>query len=361
MPTLGRYLTRIFLVNFATVLFGFAALLQLFDLLKNADDVISEHGGQVSSLATYAMLRAPAIVSFVTPFAVLIGSLLSLARLAQHNEITAIKSTGVSLYRVLGSFVPVAIVVAALHFLLANTVVPKSEGRLAAWNAATEEKAASASEEDEIALWLREGNLFVRVGGVLDDGRHLIDVTLLRREASGQVRVRTTAAVARHDDGRWLLAGVRRLTLQPDGSSVAESFDELAWPNRIPPSRFAELASPPSQLSLRELWEFVSNPGLASHPLHVYWTWLHQRIAVPFTTFLMFLLAAPVARGSVRRGGIGSSLLAGLALGFLYFVADGLLLAMGESGTLPPLLAAWAPPLVFSSLGVALLLHHEGF
>ena len=82
--------------------------------------------------------------------------------------------------------------------------------------------------------------------------------------------------------------------------------------------------------------------------------WWHK-ISGPLSTVLMPLLAALAAFGLARSGQVLLRATIGMALGFAYFVADNFSLALGNFGAYPPLLAAWAPFLLFLLIGEAVL------
>jgi lipopolysaccharide export system permease protein len=78
--------------------------------------------------------------------------------------------------------------------------------------------------------------------------------------------------------------------------------------------------------------------------------WWHK-ISGPLSTVLMPLLAAVAAFGLARSGQVLLRAAIGMALGFAYFVVDNFSLALGNVGAYPPLLAAWAPFLLFLLIG----------
>ncbi|MDX1710740.1 MAG: LptF/LptG family permease, partial [Rhodovibrionaceae bacterium] len=186
-------------------------------------------------------------------------------------------------------------------------------------------------------------------------------VSLFQRDEQGKLLGRTAAEQALHEGGAWVLNDVEKLTFTGEGKSQFETLDTLVWETALSPQQFKELSLPPSRLSTAENLEFIDNPGYATHPPHLYRTWVHERFAAPFASLVMILLAAPVAARINRQGGMGKSVVVGVLLGFAYFISDGLLLAMGESGKIPPFLAAWTPLAAFASLGLAALLHEEGW
>ena len=90
------------------------------------------------------------------------------------------------------------------------------------------------------------------------------------------------------------------------------------------------------------------------HRLH----W-HSLLAAPLLLFAMVLLAASFSLRLTRKGGIGLLMAGGVGAGFiLYFLTD-VSLALGMSGGIPVILAAWAPALTSTLLGLATLLHLE--
>ena len=74
---------------------------------------------------------------------------------------------------------------------------------------------------------------------------------------------------------------------------------------------------------------------------------------------LMPLLGAVAAFGLARSGKLFIRAVIGMFLGFAYFVADNFAVAMGNLGTDPPLLAAWAPFLLFLLIGETVLFRTE--
>ena len=86
---------------------------------------------------------------------------------------------------------------------------------------------------------------------------------------------------------------------------------------------------------------------------------LAHKISGPSSTVLMPLLAAVAAFGLARSGQVLLRACVGMALGFAYFVADNFSLAMGNVGAYPPVVAAWAPFLLFLLIGETVLVRTE--
>jgi lipopolysaccharide export system permease protein len=379
---IGRYASRSLLTHLTMTLTGFVALLQLLDLLNNADDIIARHGNRIAALAKYVGLRLPDLTSFILPFAVLIAALLTLAKLARDNEILALKAAGLSFYRLLLTLVPIALIVGGLHFLLSDQVVPRTAHALQAWDANAESDIMGASGNaapqtttapagtapaqparaaTQPGVWVRDGNSFIHIDSVLAEGTEIRGVTIFERGANYVLERRVMAKRAVYSDKHWRLVDAQVLEFGAGQSRKPTRYFELPWQISLTPNHLADLAADPTTLSLTEVWRFAARPDVGSRPVDFYRTWLQRKIAVPLTTLLMILLAAPVAQGLQRHGGIGAGLAAGVGLGFLYFVAEGLLLTLGETGVIGPTVAAWAPMAVFAAVGIASLLRIEGY
>ncbi|RMD61312.1 MAG: LPS export ABC transporter permease LptG [Alphaproteobacteria bacterium] len=356
--TFTTYLSRLFLRQTLVVTLGFTALLQLFDLLKNAGDVIARHGGSIDALAYYTLLRLPGIVSFLLPLCILIATLMTLSHLARHNEIVAMKAAGVSLYRIVLALAPAALAIAAAHWILGDQIAPAANRALQRWDARSI-AAADGALGDE-ALWLRSGRAVVRVGGVLDDGRRLTGVQVFLRDEDGNLVAYLAGREAVYREDAWRLFDVRRTIWPADGPPRRDRLGRMVWDSPLQPRDFVDLSTPPDHLTLRALRQAAAVAGLGRRPPFFYRTWVQRRIAAPVSIGVMILLAAAVAQTLARSHAGVINFALGIGLGFLYLIADGVSLTLGEAGTLPPLLAAWAPLAVFATLAMTALMAREG-
>jgi len=379
ITTVGRYASRSLASHLLMTLLGCVALLELLDLLNNADDVIARHGNHLSALAKYAGLRLPDQASFILPFAALIAALLTLAKFARDNEILALKASGLSFYRLLSTLIPVGLVIGGLHFLLSDQVVPRTARALQTWDANAEADIMGASGDPAPAgagvvqlspppgaaaqpgIWVRDSNSFIHIDTILNEGADLRGLTIFERGPTFILEQRIKAKRAVYLDKRWTLTDVEVLEIGAGQSRKPTQYFQLPWKTSLTPNHLVDLAADPATLSLGDVWRFAARPDVGSRPVDFYETWLQRKIAVPLTTLLMILLAAPVAQGLQRHGGIGAGLAVGVGLGFLYFVAEGLLLTLGETGVIPPTVAAWSPMLLFAAVGVGALLRIEGY
>jgi lipopolysaccharide export system permease protein len=208
------------------------------------------------------------------------------------------------------------------------------------------------------AVWIRDRDMLVRADHVVRDGSLLWDVEIINRDPRGIMIERRLAKRAQYADRKWTLSEVNVLKIDGENRDISTSPSEI-WDTTLRPSDFANQSVPPNEFTATDLRQLTVSAGVGSRPVSVYATWLQKRFALPIVSLLMILLAAPVSAVTLRSGGTGLRMAIGVGLGFLYFVADGLSTAMGETGTLAPFLAAWAPALIFASIGTSVLLRVE--
>ncbi len=353
---LASYVSRQFLGRFFVCLGALAGLVQLLDLLENTKDIMAREGSGLGTVLFYMRLRIPSIALQMISISALLAALITLMALVARNEIVAMKSVGVSYLRLLATFAPAAALVALLQFALGEWIVPQSDRTLQLWWEETAPRAAEAAPAKDGAItWVRRSDTIVAVGAIHLPGDRLDRLRVFDIDQTGLLTAMIVADHAAYSQGRWLLTGVERIDIRGNPTRLA-SFD---WETTLLPADFADLALPPRQYSIASLTGLIDRTKVGARNIRFYEAMLQKKFAAPVATFLMVLIAAPVAQTSRRRGGSGLAFALGIVVGFAFFVTDGLVLLMGESGVFPPLFAAWAPTVLFASAAGAILLHTE--
>lgn len=354
--TLSWYLTKAYLTRFAALLVGLVVFLQMLDLLANADAVLEGGGEPANSLARYIFLRIPSIVETVAPLAGLLGALTALVVLARNSEIIAMRAAGRSVLSLVGGLVIIGLVLAAVLFEFSDRIVVRFNAELEDWKSAGYKPGGEIIDGSE--AWVIEGGTIVRVGHVLRNGAVLNDLRVFHRAANDSVQDIVNIRLAIWESDAWNLFEVERV----GGDLVPENEKVPAWETRLTPDDFNKLANPPSELTFDELEHYVRELALGTRPEYYYDTWLQRKMAGPVVLALMPLLAAIAAFAHHRQGSAVMVVVYGITLGFLFIVTDNMLLAMGQFGALPPLVAAWLPLALFATIGLWIVvnLEHRG-
>ncbi|MEZ5829911.1 MAG: LptF/LptG family permease [Dongiaceae bacterium] len=363
MMTFMRYALKTFLWNFAVLWISFTSLLQVVDLLSNSDEVLDRHPRDAAAVVEYAVYRLPELAVYLIPFSVLMAALLSLAKFERGNETLALKSAGAPYYQILLTFLPAVGLVAALHFVLTDQVVPRSINHLLTRDLYVDKKSKNDKDEDQ-RVWVQDGDLVVEVGQVENEGLDLYNMRLYHRDELGNIVDQRYVSHAVFDvqTRKWTLEHIEDTKVVPDHPAEVTSIKSEVWNTKLGPQEFSELIERPQAMTTSRLWSFATSSQIGVRPTYFYETWLQKRVALPVSSILMILLAAPVALSFGRRDkGVASGMAIGFGLGFLYFITEGLVQALGESGAVPPFFAAWLPALLFASIGGLWLIRLEGF
>jgi len=357
---LSRYLMRAFFGRFVMLLVGLVLFLQTLDLLAVANDVLAGGGEPFPTLMRYVSLRMPGLVETVAPLAALLGALTAMVAMATNSEILAMRAAGRSVLSLVGGLVSVGLFLSGFLFVFSEFVVVPANGQLQAWRD-TGFKVGEQPVQNAENSWIREGNTIIRVGHVLREGTVLQDMRLFKQDANGNIADILGIRLAVWENDHWAAFEITRIGgLDPKAD---DSTIPLTWDTQLKPEHFFRMASQhPNELSLNALQQYIGTVAIGSRPGYFYDTWLQQKVAGPIVLALMPLLAAIAAFAHHRQGSSVVTIVWGISIGFAFVVIDNIVLAMGQFGSLPPMVAAWLPIALFGTLGLWLIfnLEHTG-
>ena len=353
---IALYTARLFLMRTLGVLAMLVVILQMLDLLAESGRILAAEGNGDGDIWRYVSLRAPQLIAQFLPFAVLLGTLITFAALSQHSEVVAMKASGISAHQILAPLIVAAALVALVSFAFNEAVVTRATGTLSAWEAA-DYGPVPRGRPGASNIWVRSGDDLVRARTVAGSGAttRLDGVTIYRRDG-GTLRSIVTADRAVPASGGWRLENVR-------------TFDVASGTATRRPVQISDAALTTDQFTLANvnadaqpfatLRRSIAELSAAGRPTASLEAGLWHKLSGPASAMLMPLLAAVAAFGLARAGQLFLRAVTGMALGFTYFVADNFALAMGDLGAYPPLLAAWAPFLLFLLIGETILVRTE--
>jgi lipopolysaccharide export system permease protein len=351
--TLSGYLLKLMGSRILAALLVLVGILQILDLLEVTNDILDRDLG-AGGVGYYALLRLPRLIEQAAPLAVLAGALFAFGKLAGDSAVTAMRSTGISAYRLTMMAIPAALVLTLVQLAIGMQIAPRTDNALSDWWQATALKDPSKVVDP---VTFRVGDEIVVAVPRDPDGRSLEKVTIYRRDQAGRLVQRTSAQAAVFENNRWRLVEPRFESLGT--ASVTEGqARSMDWTQNLRPSDVRTLAQGQTSVTPAEASRALAG-GLSVRPRTFYDTQLQRAWAAPVSCLVMLLLAAPAALANFRGGG-ATLIIQCMAAGLLYLVFDGAFTALGENGAVPPILAAWAAPSMFAALGVTLLLNLEG-
>src|SRR4051812_37073701 len=355
---LALYMVRLFLTRSLAVLIALVLVLMTLDLLGESGKILAVPGNGDAELWHYVALRIPLLISRFLPFSVLLGTLIAFVGLNQHSEVVAMKAAGLSAHQILAPLVVASIGIAIILFAFNETVVVKSARVVTAWSD-NDYKPVPPQSGILSNVWVLNGDDLVRAGIVVGRAPNLTVQRMTIYDRGGGIlqRVITAArATPRQASNDWLLQDVRIYDANMNFVSRQPSAATLTG---VTPNQLTLAKVDPTALDYWTLKERIRELEAAGRPADEARAGLAHKISGPLSTLLMPLLAAIAAFGLARSGQVLMRAVIGMALGFTYFVADNFSLAMGNAGAYPPMVAAWAPFLLFLLIGETVLIRSE--
>jgi len=355
--TLTLYLARLFITRVVGVLLMLVLILQMLDLLSESGKILEYQGNGQAQLWTYVTLRAPQLIARFLPYSVLLATILTLFTLNQNSEVISMKAAGLSAHQVLAPLFLTAIVVAVVSFTFNERVVTHATATLKAWQNADYGPLPKDSGVRS-NVYLRDGNNILMAATVEGSGNAMAmqGVSWYRRDAQGMVVEQLRSPHATFANPGWRLESPVRFDVK---STATEPLDSLVIAQDVEPNQVTISSVDADAQSIFELSRSIADLKAAGRrTTELEGKWWHK-LSGPLSSVLMPLLGAMAAFGLARSGQTLIRAIIGMALGFTYFVIDNAALAMGNFGGYPPLVAAWAPFLLFAFIGETVLIRTE--
>jgi len=355
LPVLSRHLLREFGGTFLLTLLAFVAIYILTEFFDRLDSFLG-HGATPEQMARYFLLRIPFVLSQVTPFAVLVGSLVSLGLLARQNEFVALRACGVSVWQLAVPLFVAAIVITLTTLAWNETVVPTTARRARTIESVEIRKRAAATVFTGRDVWFHGAAGFYNIDKVSLRLQTLYGVTIYQVGSDFQPARIIEIDEARWMGSRWRFAGHQRTRIfAPEGARERPGLPRgFTLPETL--ADFGAVEIEPEALGygmLRRQIKDLKRKGVNTDDSLVD---LHLKLALPAASIIMMLIAVPLATAGTRLTSFAASVGLGFVVGFAYFVVVAFAHAIGKDSSLPPMLAAWSANGLFACIGTYFLL-----
>jgi lipopolysaccharide export system permease protein len=336
----------------------FTVLFVIIDSFNHLDDYV-HHNVSIKIILTYYYYLFPSVIVQIVPISVLVSILFGLGNLSKHNEIIALKASGVSGFHILSPYIFVGILISLSLFLLNETTVPRytltstavMEGLILKGKENFEERSLK-----NVTLYGKEKRIyFAREFEISKQTLH--DVVVLEDRQGQTVKSKLTAERAQYENSHWIFYEAMKYEMDNRGDIVGDPVFSRRLELEIPetPADFVNEGSQVEFMTAKQLRALIHNlKGSSKKLTRRLWVDFHQRVAFPFISLMVILIGAPLAvgrtRGSVMRG-IGTSFVVVL----FFYGMNSVCLALGKGGYMEPPLAAWFANLFFALVGFYLI------
>jgi LPS export ABC transporter permease LptG/LPS export ABC transporter permease LptF len=360
---LDDYVLREFLTTFGLVLVSFVLLMLVFTFFELLGDIIRNKTALVT-VGAYLINLTPLMIYTITPLSVLIAVLVTFGVLNRTNELTAMKATGISLYRVVLPVLVIAAMLAIALFAFDELYLPGANRRQEALRSVIKGKPAQTflRPDQKWMFGLQEPDKPGRIYYYQffdPDHDKFANISVFEFDPQNFSISRRVFASSAHWEPqlhRWVFETGWERTFQGEAITSYQPFDVKTIPEiREDPSYFKKESRQSQEMSFEELRRYIRDlrqSGFDTMRLRVQ---LNRKLAYPLVTLVMAILAVPFALSMGRRGSLtGIAVAIGVAIA--YSVVAGTFEAMGNVNMLPAMMAAWSPDVLFGLAGGYLLL-----
>jgi lipopolysaccharide export system permease protein len=359
MPIIFRYLFREYAKIFFMCFAGLMTIYLVIDFFEKVRRFLS-HDAQWVDVLSYFVLKVPAISFQIIPLAVLMSTLLTLGLLSRNNEITALRSCGISLPWIASPFLAFAVMMTLVLLLFSSTVIPLATSKAEQIRAVYIEKKPPSAVVKLQQPWVRvDGDTLLHVSSIAIGGDRLADVQMFHFDHNFRLIDMTEAREAHYADRSWTLHEGFLRRFNRDGSVTVTDFNRKPISLTMIPSDFTGgLAGESELMTFHDIRE--SRNRLYQHGSQIarLLTDYYGRIAFPLVTIIMVLvgIALSLRRSGTRGGSMAIGIGQALVVGFLYWASHSIAIAFGRGGALPPVVAGWLTNVLFTSYGLYLML-----
>ncbi len=358
MSLLTRYLVKEFLRLFTLCVTGGTVLYMVIDLFDRIT-IFIRNGADFMWVTLFLFYKIPLIIYQILPAAMLLSVLLTLGIMSRHNEIIALRTSGIPVLRIAYPFICIAMGVSIGTFFFNEYVVSPAYSK--------HEYMSRSLVEGKIPYkwwvggkyWFKAQEGIYEIKAFQPVTEELYDITFFEIERPFRLARRIDAEKGKWQDPNWIFDNVEIRTFR-DGMVVeTEQVERKILPLDESPRDFQSLAQYTEELpygQLRETIREIESEGYDSTPYRVE---MNKKISFPILNMITALLGIPFALRLPKSGGIAAAAGISLLLGFLFWVLFAISISLGKTGILPPLVSAWSANILFLGLALYLLLRVE--
>lgn len=359
MTILFRYILREFSKIFGMCFSGLVTIYLVIDFFEKVRRFLHYESGLLPIL-TYFALKIPSISFQVAPFAVLVSTLLTLGLLSRSNEITAMRSCGISLAWMSSPFLLFAGAVSCVLFLFSSTVIPLASEKAEEIRVIQIEQKPAPVTVQAAQPWARiSAHAIMKIRELDTTGMIVRGVRIFDFRSPFHLDRITEAEEARYTPNGWiLLNGHHRRFLEDDTVKLLPFTEELIQIPLIPDDFSSSLIGNSETMTFQDIRNYLRRFRQEGFSFTRLLTDYYGRMASPLVTVVMVIvgIALSLRRSGVRGGSMAVGIGQAFIVGFCYWTTNAVAIALGRGGALAPMLAGWMANALFLSFGLYLLL-----
>lgn len=349
---LDLFMARTFLLYFAASLGVCLALVYLFTFFEIVDEVVANEI-PYRMVGEYFFFLLPHFAIQLAPFGVLLGILITLGWLERTNQLTALKTCGISLYRTIVPLLVTTVAVTGVIFVVQEEVAPFANRRQDYLRGIIKGRPPQVSEPGDHWIFGQNQRLY-HYRLFHPQLRRFADFSVLQLDLKGgRIEEIVSARQALWDPRQqvWRMSQGWHRTFDPNSFAP---FEEYVLAVSEGPEFFGQEVRESNKMKYVELKKYIENLQLGGFDVDYLKTELYKKLSFPLLSLVMALLGIPFALTLGRRGAL-YGVAAGVVLGIAAWGAFGVFDVLGANSLLAPALAAWGANALFGAGAVLLL------
>jgi LPS export ABC transporter permease LptF/LPS export ABC transporter permease LptG len=355
---LDDFILRDFMLYLGMILASFLTLMLVFTFFELLGDIVRNRVPLVL-VGAYLLNVTPYFLYNTAHFSVLLAVLVTFGILQRTNEVTAMKATGISIYRVILPVLVLAAIIATGLFFFDQFYLPKANKRQDALRNEIKGKPAQTYLRPDRKWIFGQGSSIWYYEFYEPDQNRFGSLSIFEFDPKTFALTRRIYASRAHWNEnleKWVFEQGWARKFQGTAIDNYDTFDVRTFAElREPPNYFKKEVKQSSEMNYNELKNYIHDLQQSGFDVVRLRVQLQKKFAFPIITFVMAVLAVPFALSTGKRGTVAGVATA-IGIAVVYFIAAGLFEAMGNANQLPPVLAAWSPDVLFALAGGYLIL-----
>ncbi len=343
-----RYVLRLFFLTFFVCIFIAITLFLVIDIFENSNKLIKANSGFWISFQ-YFLYKIPMVLHLMTPVAMLIATLISIGRLSQLSEITAMRACGLSVFNLVRPLLVFGFITVGVMFVFGETIVPLSADKVQQINNIDIKKKDLKGAFNKTNFWYRDDDKILNIGFYNSKIKRVNGLSIFNFDNEGKLVKKTDAdqAIWNSQSNKWIMGNVTENKFSNYRLESVSKNSNIILDIKETPEDFYNLQKLPETMSYRELGKYIEKLKREGVPTREYKIKQISKVSFLLINVLLILIAFPFGLLPARSGSLLISLVAGLAIGFGYYVIHALLMAFGTAELLPIYVSAWSTNVLF--------------
>ncbi len=354
MRIIQRYVTASLVGTTVLALAVLVALFSFFSLVDQLEETGKGSYGVIEAVS-YVLLTMPRLAYELFPIAAMVGSMSALGMMANHSELTVIRTSGVSKTLLSVVLVRSGLLLVGIALVIGELIAPF-----------TEEKAQhmrSIALSEQIALktkygfWARDGNSYINIRKILP-GRNVEEIYIYEFDENDELRSSIYATSGEYEDGQWLLNNISQSILSNE-KVIQKKFDRANWDSLLEPEMVNMLIVNPEYLTIWGLVGYIDFLEQNSQDAQRYKQALWAKLVRPVSILAMIILAVPLVRNTSRSIAVGQRVFLGALIGIVFHLLNQVCGHLGVVYGVPASVSVSVPTILLAAITLYLLRSRE--